>query len=184
MSMRHLLLGGARSGKTRIALDHAHEWAQRLSANVAYVATAQALDVEMGERIARHREERPMRWTTVEAPLDLASTLMSIPASNVVVIDCLTLWLSNALLLDFDEARPRAALATWASERDAFIAWLTTYSGVVMIVSNEVGSGIVPMYALSRRFQDEQGWLNQAVARICDRVTLVVAGIPLSIKGA
>jgi adenosylcobinamide kinase/adenosylcobinamide-phosphate guanylyltransferase len=165
-------------------LDHAHEWASRLSARVAYVATAQALDAEMNERIALHRAERPATWTTEEAPLALAATLARLPPSSVVVIDCLTLWLSNALLLDFDEAQPRAALPTWASERDAFIAWLGAYAGVVMIVSNEVGSGIVPMSALSRRFQDEQGWLNQAVARTCDRVTWVVAGLPMSIKDA
>src|SRR5687768_9139514 len=107
MNMRHLILGGARSGKTRVALEQAHEWARRSNASVAYVATAQALDAEMNERIGRHRAERPATWSTEEAPLELAATLARIPASSVVVIDCLTLWLSNALLLDFDESQPR-----------------------------------------------------------------------------
>jgi len=184
MSMRHLILGGARSGKTRVALEHAHEWARRLNASVTYVATAQALDAEMNERIERHRAERPMAWSTVEAPLQLAAALADIQPSSVVVIDCLTLWLSNALLLDFDEAQPRAELPTWNQERAAFTAWLAAYTGVVVIVSNEVGGGIVPVSSLSRRFQDEQGWLNQVVARICDRVTLVVAGLEVPIKHA
>ncbi len=184
MVMRHLILGGARSGKTRAALDRALDWSRRLSANVTYVATAQALDEEMKERIARHRAERPTTWSTVEAPLQLASALAGIQPSSVVVIDCLTLWLTNALLLDFDEERPRAQLAAWSREREAFIAWLSAYSGVVVIVSNEVGGGIVPVSSLARRFQDEQGWLNQDVARTCDRVTLVVAGVELSIKDA
>lgn len=182
MSMRHLVLGGARSGKTRVALDCARLPTQEVDASVTYVATARALDGEMGERIARHRAERPDAWTTIEAPLQLAAALTGISASTVVVIDCLTLWLTNALLLDFDEAHPRAPLATWDAERAAFIAWLEAYPGTVVIVSNEVGSGIVPMSALSRRFQDEQGWLNQDVARICERVTLVVAGLSMPIK--
>jgi len=180
--MRHLILGGARSGKTGVALECAREWSRRSGAGVTYVATAQALDAEMNERIARHRAERPSIWNTIEAPLELASTLAAIERSDVLVIDCLTLWLSNALLEDFDESSPRAPLATWDRERDAFLAWLGVYTGDVAIVSNEVGSGIVPESPLARRFQDEQGWLNQAVARLCDRVTLVVAGIPVVIK--
>lgn len=180
--MRHLILGGARSGKTRVALDHAGEWSRKLDSRVTYVATAQALDAEMEARIERHRSERPDTWHTVEAPLQLASALAHIPAPSVIVIDCLTLWLTNALLHDFDERQPRAPLAVWDRERELFVEWLSAHPGVVMIVSNEVGAGIVPISPLARRFQDEQGWLNQAVARTCDRVTLVVAGMEMSIK--
>lgn len=182
MNRRHLILGGARSGKTGVALECAREYAQQANASVTYVATARALDADMSDRIARHRAERPPTWRTEEAPLQLGATLARLPSATVVVIDCLTLWLSNALLLDFVEEQPRAPLATWNAERAAFIDWLASYAGDVVIVSNEVGSGIVPVSALARRFQDEQGWLNQAVARICERVDLVVAGMRVGIK--
>jgi adenosylcobinamide kinase / adenosylcobinamide-phosphate guanylyltransferase len=183
MIARHLILGGARSGKTRVALEHAATLAQQPSLGVIYVATAQVEDTEMAERIARHRAERPARWSTVESPLQLAKSLQEISPA-VVIVDCLTLWLSNALLQDFDEAQPTAELPTWNRERAAFLQFVTNCTGALLLVSNEVGSGVVPMSALARRFRDEQGWLNQAVARICDRVTLVVAGIEVPVKGA
>lgn len=182
---RYLILGGARSGKTRIALDHAATLARELDASVVYVATAEAHDAEMTERIARHRAERPAHWVTVEAPRQLAQTLSAVE-SPIVVVDCLTLWLSNALLQDFDEARPQAELRAWSAERAALLALLagdaSPRPGALLLVSNEVGSGVVPMAALTRRFRDEQGWLNQAVARVCERVTLVVAGLAMTVK--
>jgi adenosylcobinamide kinase/adenosylcobinamide-phosphate guanylyltransferase len=100
----------------------------------------------------------------------------------VLLVDCLTLWLSNALLLDFNEAAPTAPARHWDAERTAFLQWLAEYRGVALLVSNEVGSGIVPASALARRFQDEQGRLNQDAAAMCDSVTLVVAGIAVPIK--
>jgi adenosylcobinamide kinase / adenosylcobinamide-phosphate guanylyltransferase len=181
MPERHLILGAARSGKTRHAVELAAALAPA-KAGIAYVATAQALDAEMQERIARHRAERPVAWTTVEAPRDLASALHAQRAA-VLVVDCMTLWLSNALLVDFDDNTPAAALPTWERERAAFLHWLTDFSGAVLLVSNEVGAGIVPAAAVARRFQDEQGRLNQALGALCERVTLVVAGIPMRIKG-
>jgi adenosylcobinamide kinase/adenosylcobinamide-phosphate guanylyltransferase len=102
--------------------------------------------------------------------------------SAILLVDCLTLWLSNALLLDFDEAAPTAPVRRWDEERTAFLQWLMNYRGVALLVSNEVGSGIVPASALARRFQDEQGRLNQEVAAVCDSVTLVVAGIAVAVK--
>jgi adenosylcobinamide kinase / adenosylcobinamide-phosphate guanylyltransferase len=102
----------------------------------------------------------------------------------VVIVDCLTLWLSNALLADFDEAQPLADLPTWAAERDAMLDYLQRAAASIVLVSNEVGWGTIPMSPLARRFQDEQGRLNQAVARICEEVTLVAAGIPLPLKYA
>ncbi len=149
---------------------------------MTYVATAQALDAEMGHRIALHRAERPASWTTVEAPSCLADALLACDAGTIVVIDCMTLWLSNALLADFDERATCAPLPTWDAERDRMLRCLADFRGDVLLVSNEVGAGIVPPSPLARRFQDEQGRLNQTLAGLCDRVTLVVAGIALAIK--
>jgi adenosylcobinamide kinase/adenosylcobinamide-phosphate guanylyltransferase len=181
MPERHLILGGARSGKTNHAITIATRLADERRAVVTYVATAQALDDEMRHRIDRHRAQRPASWQTLEAPSQLASALNEQP-SSILLVDCLTLWLSNALLLDFDEAAPTAPARRWDEERSAFLEWLARYRGVVLLVSNEVGSGIVPASALARRFQDEQGRLNQDVAALCDSVTLVVAGIAVAVK--
>jgi adenosylcobinamide kinase / adenosylcobinamide-phosphate guanylyltransferase len=188
MPERHLILGAARSGKTRHAIELAKSLvpAQAVpvpaEAGIAYVATAQALDAEMEQRIARHRSERPEAWTTVEAARDLADTLRAQRAA-VLIVDCMTLWLSNALLVDFDERVPGASLPSWERERAALLQWLAEFRGTILLVSNEVGAGIVPASALARRFQDEQGRLNQALGAVCERVTLVVAGIPMRIKG-
>jgi adenosylcobinamide kinase/adenosylcobinamide-phosphate guanylyltransferase len=186
MPERHLILGGARSGKTNHAITLANRLADERRASVVYVATAQALDEEMRHRIDRHRAQRPVSWTTVEAPSQLAGALNArdeqVQTSTILLVDCLTLWLSNALLLDFDEAAPTANARRWDEERTAFLQWLMNYRGVVLLVSNEVGSGIVPASALARRFQDEQGRLNQEVAALCDSVTLVVAGIAVAVK--
>jgi adenosylcobinamide kinase / adenosylcobinamide-phosphate guanylyltransferase len=181
MPERHLILGGARSGKTNHAIALAAGLAVARGCPVAYVATAQALDEEMRHRIDRHRAQRPQSWRTVEAPNQLAAVL-SAQSPGILLIDCLTLWLSNALLLDFDEAAPNAPVRRWEAERAAFLQWLAEYRGVALLVSNEVGSGIVPASALARRFQDEQGRLNQAVAATCESVSLVVAGIALPVK--
>ena len=189
-STRYLVLGGARSGKTRFALNTAKSLASAHEREVIYVATAEAHDAEMRERIARHRAERPTNWHTLEASRDLAQALATTrprdssegDSSPIFVIDCLTLWLSNALLCDFREDEPSAALPTWAREREAFIHWLENCTHTVVLVSNEVGGGIVPTSALARRFQSEQGWLNQDVASICEHVTLVVAGLPVAIR--
>ncbi|MGH8187835.1 MAG: bifunctional adenosylcobinamide kinase/adenosylcobinamide-phosphate guanylyltransferase [Steroidobacteraceae bacterium] len=188
MPERHLILGAARSGKTRHAIELATSLASMsrglapAKAGVAYVATAQALDAEMEERIARHRAERPVAWTTVEAARDLADTLRAQRAA-VLIVDCMTLWLSNALLVDFDERVPGAPLPSWEREREALLQWLAEFRGTIVLVSNEVGAGIVPASALARRIQDEQGRLNQALGAVCERVTLVVAGIAMRIKG-
>ena len=181
MPERHLILGGARSGKTNHAITLATSRAAARSERVVYVATAQALDDEMRQRIDRHRAERPIAWQTLEAPDRLAAALRA-QAPAILLIDCLTLWLSNALLPDFDAAAPTTPVPRWDEERTAFLQWLAEYRGVVLLVSNEVGSGIVPASALARRFQDEQGWLNQKAAQLCDCVTLVVAGIAVPIK--
>ncbi len=150
--------------------------------DVVYVATAESRDAEMEDRIRRHKQERPAQWRTLEAPRDLARALESLAPSSIVIVDCLTLWLSNALLQDFRDDEPMRELPAWTSERADFMRYLESARQNVVLVSNEVGAGIVPMAPITRRFQSEQGWLNQSVASVCERVTLVVAGIPMTIK--
>lgn len=163
------VLGGARSGKTGVALARAE--ASGLSA--VMVATAQARDAEMDARIAAHRAERGPAWGLVEEPLALADALArEAGEGRVLVVDCLTLWLTNVLLADRDVEAEIAMLA----------AALERVGGAVILVSNEVGLGIVPENALARRFRDLQGRLNREIARLADRVTLVVAGLEMVVK--
>ena len=165
-----LILGGARSGKSRHALNQALAHA----GPVIWVATAQAYDDEMRERISHHQSERPPHWQTLEEPLQLAAALAA-NRDQFTVVDCLTLWLTNWLCRD-DEA-------AWLAERRAFLTELVqARTGSLLLVSNEVGFGIVPDNALARRFRDEAGRLHQDIARSVPRVTLVVAGIPMPVK--
>jgi adenosyl cobinamide kinase/adenosyl cobinamide phosphate guanylyltransferase len=163
-----LVLGGARSGKSR----YAEGLVTRLPAPWVYIATAQAWDDEMRARIADHRQRREPGWRTVEAPLELAAALRD-AGSAPVLVDCLTLWLSNLLLGDADIAAAEAAL-DMALERAA----------PTVLVSNEVGLGIVPDSALARQFRDEAGRLHQRIAARAGRVVFMVAGLPLFVKGA
>ncbi|MFK4003513.1 bifunctional adenosylcobinamide kinase/adenosylcobinamide-phosphate guanylyltransferase [Qipengyuania sp. NPDC077563] len=167
MGQLTLLLGGARSGKSRRALALAEEM---LGPHI-FVATAQAYDAEMEERISLHQAERDARWTTIEAPLNLPEALAK-QSQGTLVIDCCTIWLSNIMLADRGTDAAMTALIDALGQAEARL----------ILVSNEVGSGIVPEHALGRRFRDEQGRLNQRLAEICDRVELVVAGIPLTLK--
>lgn len=181
--MRELIIGGARSGKSTLAEKRAAESGLR----VIYVATAQALDGEMEHRIAIHRARRPASWGLVESPLNLAATLQQHAAPDAcLLVDCLTLWLSNLL---FAGAAARQAEAgqpvdcpLFAGEVQTLIDTLPRLPGRIVMVSNEVGWGIVPMAAVSRLFADEQGRLNQRVAAVCENVTLVAAGQPLQLK--
>jgi adenosylcobinamide kinase/adenosylcobinamide-phosphate guanylyltransferase len=168
----HLVLGGARSGKSAFTLASAEAEAARTGGRRVMIATAQAFDAEMAERIARHREERGGAWTTIEAPVDLSAALTGLDGGDVVVVDCLTLWLSNLMLADRD-IPPAAADLLAAVDR---------FEGALWLVSNEVGFGIVPDNALARRFRDEAGRLHQALAQAADAVTLVVAGLTLRLK--
>jgi len=171
--MLELILGGARSGKSRFAECLAAE----SGLAVTYIATSQALDGEMTERIAHHRERRPAHWTLVEEPLQLARVLREQAAANrCLLVDCLTLWLTNLLMLD-DAAR-------LAEERDALLECLDGLPGRILLVSNETGLGVVPLGELTRRYVDEAGWLHQAVAQRAQRVTFMVAGLPMALKGA
>lgn len=171
--MRTLILGGARSGKSglaeRLAVDSRRE--------VVYIATAQAHDDEMRDRIAHHRGRRPALWSCVEEPLALAETLrLHARDDRCLLVDCLTLWLSN-LLIDPEPAR-------FERECDALLDVLPDLHGELLLVSNEVGLGIVPMGTLSRRFVDEAGRLHQSIATHCERVLFVTAGLPIALKGS
>lgn len=171
--MRSLILGGARSGKSALA----ERWANASGNAVIYVATARAGDDEMATRIAHHRARRPSAWPCLEAPIALADALERHAAGGrCLLVDCLTLWLSN-LLIDEDGA-------LLEREREALLATLPTLPGEILLVSNEVGCGIVPMGELSRRFVDEAGRLHQALAATCDRVVFVAARLPLALKGS
>ena len=163
-----LILGGARSGKS----TYAETLASGFPAPWRYIATAQAFDDEMRDRIAQHRARRGQGWQTVEAPLDLAAALAQTPGRQPLLVDCLTLWLSNQLLAGHDVD----------AESDRLAAVLGKPRGPWFVVSNEVGMGIVPDNALGRRFRDAQGRLNRLVAEAADRVVLMVAGLPMQVK--
>ena len=167
-----LVLGGARSGKSAFAQTAAEAKAAETGGRLVMIATAQAFDAEMSERIHRHRVDRGAAWTTLEAPIDLAAALEGLGANDVVVVDCLTLWMSNLMLAETDVAAAAQVLLAEASRFD----------GALWLVSNEVGFGIVPDNALARRFRDEAGRLHQALAQVAGTVTLVVAGLPLRMK--
>ncbi|WNF48585.1 bifunctional adenosylcobinamide kinase/adenosylcobinamide-phosphate guanylyltransferase [Pseudomonas sp. SG20056] len=170
--MHELILGGARSGKSRLA--------ERLAAEsglaVTYIATSQPLDGEMNTRIQHHRERRPAHWGLVEEPLALARVLREQAAADkCLLVDCLTLWLTNLLMLE-DSSRLSA-------ERDALLDCLSGLPGRILLVSNETGLGVVPLGELTRRYVDEAGWLHQALAERCERVVFTVAGLPMVLKG-
>jgi len=170
--MQQLILGGARSGKSRLA----EKLATDSALPVIYIATSQPLDGEMNERVAIHRQRRPTEWRLIEEPVELARVLReNAAAGRCLLVDCLTLWLTNLLMLDNPERL--------AFERDALLQALATLPGEIIFVSNETGLGVVPLGELTRRYVDEAGWLHQAIAERCQRVVLTVAGLPLTLKG-
>ena len=159
--------GGARSGKSRFA----EAWAAKQSASVTYLATAQAFDDEMRERIERHRADRPAHWPTLEEPLNVPQALAEL--QGVILLDCLSLWVSNLLLADLEDAAILERV-------DALLAQAN--SKTLILVSNEVGSGIVPDNALARRYRDLLGWANQRAAAAADEAYVLVSGLPLRLK--
>jgi adenosylcobinamide kinase/adenosylcobinamide-phosphate guanylyltransferase len=164
------ILGGARSGKSRRAL----QLAESLNTQRVFVATAEPLDDEMKARILRHKSERSLEWDTIEAPLELVEALSHNDLSDkVCVVDCLTLWLSNLMHHDRDVDL----------ETERLCAHLNEHTGSIILVSNEVGLGLVPETLLGRAFRDAQGRLNQRVADVCDTVEFVAAGLPIKLKG-
>ncbi|VAW85913.1 Adenosylcobinamide kinase / Adenosylcobinamide-phosphate guanylyltransferase [hydrothermal vent metagenome] len=170
--MKTLILGGVRSGKSRLA----EQLAINSNLPVTYIATATAQDGEMQTRIATHQRDRPNHWALIEEPLHLAAVLQTHASpDHCLLVDCLTLWLTNLLMND-DES-------CFKTERDALINALPILPGKIIFVSNETNMGITPLGELSRRYCDEAGWLHQDLAQACQRVVLVVAGLPHTLKG-
>ncbi|MEH6758428.1 MAG: bifunctional adenosylcobinamide kinase/adenosylcobinamide-phosphate guanylyltransferase [Parasphingorhabdus sp.] len=164
-----LVLGGARSGKSRYAQSHV----EAMGSKLAYIATAQALDSEMAGRILRHQSDRDGRWHTIEAPFALPEAITEAShKADAILVDCLTLWLSNLMLDDRDVE----------SAGDALCKVVQKTSCPVALVANEVGLGIVPDNALSRQFRDSAGWLNQKLAKVVEEVIFVAAGLPMRLK--
>jgi adenosylcobinamide kinase / adenosylcobinamide-phosphate guanylyltransferase len=167
----HLVIGGARSGKSHFAQN----LAECQDKPIRLIVTAEILDAEMAERVARHRAERPRHWRVEEAPIALPEAISELCDENAfVLVDCLTLWLSNIVCTQPQET---------TRQIDALCMAIGGAQGTLVLVSNEVGWSIVPENPLARQFRDEQGRLNQRVAAIADQVTLVAAGLPLYLKG-
>ena len=181
--MKHLILGGARSGKSRLAEQHASKFeAQAL--DVVYIATSDSRwhDAEMQNRIAQHRQQRPTHWRSVESPRQLADTLKrEARANHCLLVDCLTLWLTNCLLADEQAGRLKDS-PQWCAERDHLLELLPQLPGQILFVSNEVGQGVVPLGEINRKFVDEAGFLHQALGQVCERVTFVTAGFSNILK--
>ncbi len=173
MIATHLILGGARCGKSRLAEQTARELFECSPGNskLIYIATATADDKEMQKRIDHHQVRRDEQWQLIEQPIELATAIQQAPDGSTILIDCLTLWLSNCLHKD-----------CWLEQRQQFLDAVLNCPSSVVMVSNEVGSGIVPMGELSRHFVDESGWLHQELAQISTHVTLVVAGLATHLK--
>lgn len=172
----HLILGGARSGKSA----YAEQLAKESGLNVTYIATAQVYDAEFGARVRHHKDRRPADWALVEEPHYLEQTLSRLAAiDQCIIVDCLTLWLAQWLCQDCKPPHD----SNLEQQRDALLALLPTLPSTVILVSNEVGMGIVPLGEINRKFQDAQGRLNQAVASLANQVTFVAAGLPLKLKG-
>lgn len=170
--VRLLILGGARSGKSRLAQD----MAARRWLHPVYLATAEILDDEMAARVRMHRRTRARRWHCVEEPLEIAKIIRrGIPGTDGLLVDCLTIWLSNVLL--------KEGRGAFARRRDELVKALHQTRQDVILVANEVGLSVVPEHALGRTFRDLAGWLNQAVAKEADTVVFVAAGLPLVLKG-
>ena len=169
--MIELVIGGARSGKS----SYAESVAKASNKPVIYIATSEIRDNEMAQRVAIHQSQRPITWQVIEEPFELADKLKANSCvDNCILVDCLTLWLSNCL---FGETQ-----TPWKDYKQQLLTTLKTLPGQVILVTNEVGCGVVPMGEMSRQFVDQAGWLHQAIAAQVPKVTLVTAGIPMHIK--
>jgi adenosylcobinamide kinase/adenosylcobinamide-phosphate guanylyltransferase len=175
--MIHLILGGARSGKSSFALEQVKALAKTSCKKVTFVATATSLDAEMSARIERHKSERPATWQLAEVPLELSESIQLIQQQDqqILLIDCLTLWLNNQLFTN-----PTQNFNALFTE---LVKVLEDSHCDIFLVSNEVGLGVIPMGEISRQFVDQAGWLNQAIAGAANKVTFVAAGLPMTLKG-
>ena len=175
-----LILGGARSGKS----SYAQSLAEETGKSVTFLATAQALDHEMSARIQKHRADRPANWETLEIPLDIAAHVRQIK-SDIVILDCITLLVSNWLMqfVQQDLVDEALFLSSLQKEMKELLSVLRTTDQHWLIISNEVGLGLVPPYQMGRVYRDGLGWANQTLAREADKVLFMVAGIPMIVKG-
>ncbi len=171
-----MVLGGARSGKSTFAEALAHRLSEQRALPVTYIATAQRSDREMEQRIALHQNRRPDTWTTVEEPLNAANWIAQQTQPQVVLLDCLSLLVNNWMFLE------QCSEASFFARMDQLTQTLTQSTGPIVVVSNEVGQGIVPNDPLTRQYRDYLGLLNQAVAKVSDSVIWVVAGIPVDLR--
>jgi adenosylcobinamide kinase/adenosylcobinamide-phosphate guanylyltransferase len=180
MNKLTLILGGARSGKS----SHALKLAEESRKSVTFIATAQAFDHEMSARIQKHKSERPASWMTLELPLNITPSI-SQTKSEVVILDCITLWMTN-LMMQFvkDDLVDEAAFMPAAqAETEALLAAIRNTNQEWLVISNEIGLGLVPPYQMGRVYRDALGWANQRVAKEAERVLFMVAGIPMTVKG-
>lgn len=177
---RHTLItGGVRSGKSKFA----EKLAGAMGGKIIYLATAQALDAEMRERIDKHRRQRPVEWTTIEEPLEVVSVIAGHNSGTTILLDCLTLFLSNLFFRYADLPTERQEQTVFA-QIEGLAEMVEGSSANIIIVSNEIGAGVVPENAVARRFRDLAGNANQRIAAACNEVFLMVSGIPVQIKGA
>lgn len=171
--MKQLIVGGARSGKSRLAQAYAKDWQARTKGEVIVIATAEVSDGTMAKRIAHHKMNRPAHWQLIETKLMLTDKLRQHSKdNNLILVDCLTLWLANVQLSILD----------WETVKQSLLDCIMTLPGEVILISNEVGQGVVPLGELSRTFVDESGWLHQSLAQRVDQMTYVIAGLPLVLK--
>lgn len=170
------IVGGSRSGKSLYAERLAARWSDVLQSSVTYIATATRSDEEMEKRILRHRRMRPVSWLTLEEPLDVASVVEKLPEETVILLDCLSLLLNNWMFIE------NCNEEDFQFRLSRFLQVMQRFAGHVIVVSNEVGQGIVPADPLTRQYRDWLGWFNQAVASISDSVIMVVAGVPVDLK--
>lgn len=172
--MLELILGGARSGKSAYALKAAEKLASTSAGHLYFIATAQAHDGELSDRVKRHQAERGPHWKLIEEPLNLSSLVDQFMQDDIVLLDCLTLWVTNWLCAQNKEE--------WPAEKKSFIESLQNSKAHWLLVSNEVGLGIIPMGELTRDFVDQAGWLHQELAQVADHVTMVTVGLPQTLK--
>ncbi len=179
INTRHIFVtGGARSGKSK----YAEGLAGSLGEKVIYLATAQALDTEMEERIQKHRQRRPGDWTTIEEPLEIPEVIAKYQSRTTILLDCLTLYLSN-LFFKYEALPPNSQEQTIGAKIAVLAETIKRSNVNIIIVSNEIGWGVVPENNMSRRFRDLAGSANQTIAAVCDEVYLLVSGLPIRIKG-
>ncbi|MGR5250934.1 bifunctional adenosylcobinamide kinase/adenosylcobinamide-phosphate guanylyltransferase [Vibrio astriarenae] len=176
-----LVLGGARSGKSSYAEQKIIE--QSPSDAMHYIATAQGLDDEMSRRIEHHKAHRDKDWLVEEIPLELAHRLVKAKAGDWILVDCLTLWLTNVIVNIGDGVTPEEADHQIRNEVEKLVLSLNTTQANIVLVSNEVGLGVMPLGEITRRYVDHAGWMNQAIAKVADHVVFVAAGLPIALKG-